>query len=81
MESESEKLVGRLRDYMTMEQEFYHLHFMSRAKEVDSVPELIEILDLLHANYLVQKRLFSQLAQAVAESGVELPPLKSLLKP
>jgi len=65
---------------MTIEQEFYHHRFMSRARKIEKTEDFVEILDLLHANYLVQKRLFQNLARAVADSGVELPRLKDLLE-
>ena len=78
--SDSDDLKKRLRDYMTVEQEFYHTHFMSRASKIDKVDDLVEILDLLHANYLVQKRLFSSLAREAARSGIELPSIAELLQ-
>ncbi len=53
---------------------------MSRARKIEKTEDFVEILDLLHANYLVQKRLFQNLARAVADSGVELPRLKDLLE-
>ena len=65
---------------MTMEQEFYHAYFMNRASKIDKVDDLVEILDLLHANYLVQKRLFSSLAREAARSGIELPTIAELLQ-
>ena len=76
---EGEELLQRLREYMTVEQEFYHHIFMSRARKLDKPEDLVEIIDLLHANYLVQKRLFTNLARAVADSDMELPALKDLL--
>ena len=78
--SDSDDLKKRLRDYMTVEQEFYHTHFMNRASKIDKVDDLVEILDLLHANYLVQKRLFSSLAREAARSGIELPSIAELLQ-
>jgi hypothetical protein len=77
---ESDDLIQQLRNYMTIEQEFYHHSFMSRARKIEKTEDFVEILDLLHANYLVQRRLFHNLAKAVADSGVELPPLKDLLE-
>ncbi len=65
---------------MTMEQEFYHSQFMNRASKIEKVDDLVEILDLLHANYLVQKRLFSGLALEAARSGIELPSIAKLLQ-
>ena len=77
---ESDDLLRQLREYMTIEQEFYHHRVMSRARKIEKVEDFVEILDLLHANYLVQKRLFQNLAKSVADSGVELPRLSDLLK-
>ena len=77
---ESDDLLRQLREYMTIEQEFYHHRFMSRARKIEKVEDFVEILDLLHANYLVQKRLFQNLAKSVADSGVQLPRLSDLLK-
>ena len=74
-----EELLQRLREYMTIEQEFYHHRFMSRARKIDKAEDFVEILDLLHANYLVQKRLFHNLAKQMSDLGVELPKLKDLL--
>jgi len=73
-------LVKRLSEYMTLEQQFYHHNFMSRAQKVDKKEDLVEILDLLHANFLVQKRLFKNLAKEVSDMGVDLPNLKTLLE-
>jgi hypothetical protein len=53
---------------------------MSRAQKVDKKEDLVEILDLLHANFLVQKRLFKNLAKEVSDMGVDLPNLKTLLE-
>ena len=66
---------------MTMEQEFYHAYFMNRASKIDKVDDLVEILDLLHANYLVQKRLFSNLyekqpGQALSSQARCVTPIK-----
>ena len=77
---ESDDLLRRLREYMTIEQEFYHHRFMSRARKIEKAEDFVEILDLLHANYLVQKRLFTNLARAVADSEMDLPALKDLLE-
>ena len=52
---------------------------MSRARKIDKAEDFVEILDLLHANYLVQKRLFHNLAKQMSDLGVELPKLKDLL--
>jgi len=77
---ESEELLARLRSYMSIDQEFYHVKFMDKARKVKTKEDLIEIIDLLHSNYLVRVKLFSNLARRVAEDGYELPPLDELIK-
>tara|TARA_Y100000361_G_scaffold145765_1_gene155406 strand:+ start:2380 stop:2619 length:240 start_codon:yes stop_codon:yes gene_type:complete len=76
---ESEDLVGRLRDYMAVESEFYHHKFMNKTRQLRDVDELHEIIDLLHANYLVQKQLFKELARHVSSEGYPLPSIAKLL--
>jgi len=76
---ESENLVRRLKDYMSMESELYHLKFIEKTKKLRDVDELHEIIDLIHANYLVQKQLFRELAKHMASEGYPLPSIKKLL--
>ena len=75
----SENLVRRLKDYMSMESEFYHLKFMDKTKKLRDVDELHEIVDLIHANYLIQKQLFKELAKHMASEGYPLPSITKLL--
>jgi hypothetical protein len=77
---ESDAVLQRLRQYMSMEQEFYHHKFMEKAKKIDDVDELVEIIDLLHSNYLIRQKLFTNLAHYVAEEGFELPCISVLLR-
>ena len=63
-----------------MEQEFYHKKFMMKARMIDDIDELREILDLLHSNFLVRKNLFEALAKRVADDGYELPELSELIE-
>ena len=63
---------------MSVDTEFYHTKFMNKAKELRDVEELYEVLDLVHANYLIQKMLFKNLAHRVSSDGYELPPLHEL---
>ena len=77
---ESEALLTRLRKFMTIEQEFYHKKFMMKAKMIDDIDELREILDLLHSNFLVRKNLFEALARRVAEDGYQPPELSELIE-
>jgi len=76
---ESEDLVGRLRNYMAVESEFYHHKFMNKTRQLRDADELHEIIDILHANYLVQKQLFKELARYVATEGYPLPSIAKLL--
>ena len=42
---------------MSLEQEFLHKQFLAQANKLDQ-KELIEILEIVHANYLVRGSLF-----------------------
>jgi hypothetical protein len=77
---DSDAVLQKLRHYMSMEQEFYHHRFMEKAKKIDDVDELVEIIDLLHSNYLIRSKLFINLAHRVAEEGYELPCIAELMK-
>jgi hypothetical protein len=77
---DSEALLTRLRKFMTIEQEFYHKKFMMKARMIDDIDELREILDLLHSNFLVRKNLFEALAKRVADDGYELPEISELIE-
>jgi hypothetical protein len=76
---DSEELLGRLRDYMPVELEFYHLKFMNRTKNLKDVDDLYEIIDLLHANYLVQKEVFTRLVRHLHSEGCSFPSLDELM--
>ena len=76
---EPKDAVLRLRNYMPLESEIYHIKFMEKAKTLDDVDSLYEVLDMVHATYLVHKHLFKSLAKRASEDGYELPPLKEIL--
>ena len=65
---------------MTIEQEFYHKKFMMKARMIDDIDELREILDVLHSTFLVRKNLFEALAKRVADDGYVLPELSELIE-
>jgi hypothetical protein len=52
---------------------------MKKTKELVDVDELHEVIDMIHANYLVHRQLFKSLAKRAAEDGYELPPLREIL--
>lgn len=52
---------------------------MDKTKKLRDVDELHEIVDLIHANYLIQKQLFKELAKHMASEGYPLPPITKLL--
>ena len=58
---------------MAVESEFYHHKFMNKTRQLRDADELHEIIDLLHANYLVQKQLFKELARYVFPSHDRWP--------
>ena len=66
---------------MGVDQEFYHTKFMKSASQIDNKEELIEIIDLIHANYLIRTKLFSNLARRVSQDGYKLPPLHEIMEP
>ena len=76
---DSQDAVFRLRNYMSLESEFCHTKFMKKTKELVDVDELHEVIDMIHANYLVHRQLFKSLAKRAAEDGYELPPLREIL--
>jgi hypothetical protein len=76
---DNESSLKRLKEFMGLEQEFLHLQFMKKAAKLDK-KELLEILDLTHANYLVRGRLFSKLTQWCLVNQMPLPAIDDLLK-
>ena len=75
---DKESSLQKLRDYMGLEQEFLHLRFMEKAKKLDK-SELLEILELTHANYLVRGRLFTRLTHWCISNQVPLPCIEEFL--
>ena len=66
---------------MSLHQEFYHVKFMEKARGVETKEELIEIIDLIHSNYLIRSKLFSNLARRISQEGYKLPTLSELMEP
>lgn len=65
-------------DWMSQEQEFLHKRVMMDAKKLDK-DRLLQILEMVHKQSLINKRLFSSLASWCARNKVILPAFDELL--
>ncbi len=65
-------------DWMSQEQEFLHNRVMMDAKKLDR-DGLLQILEMVHKQSLINKRLFSCLASWCARNQVTLPAFDELL--
>jgi hypothetical protein len=70
----------RLRSWMSLEQEFLHKRFVAQAHKLDK-PELLEILEIVHANYLVRGGLFLRLSKWCQQQGYALPEAEEITNP
>jgi hypothetical protein len=74
------KSLERLRSWMSLEQEFLHKQFLAQANKLDQ-KELIEILEIVHANYLVRGSLFLRLSKWCQRQGYPLPDADEITNP
>ncbi len=74
---DSDKLLERLKGYLTMEQEFHHRRVTNGCKKLDK-KELEEIIDIVHTNYLVKAGMFRKLVAHCVRKGYKLPPMSEL---
>ena len=65
---------------MSLEQEFLHKQFLAQANKLDR-KELIEILEIVHANYLVRGSLFLRLSKWCQRQGHPLPDADEITNP
>lgn len=65
-------------DWMSQEQEFLHNRVMMDAKKLDK-DGLLQVLEMVHKQSLINKRLFSSLSTWCARNKIMLPPLDELL--
>lgn len=65
---------------MSLEQEFLHNRFLTQAQKLDR-KELLEILEILHVNYLVRGALFLRLARWCQDQGYPLPEADEITNP
>jgi len=75
---DKKEILDKLRGFMSLEQEFLHKTFMTKTHTLGKA-ELIDVLDLVHANYLVRGRLFANLAHWCTEQDYPVPGLDELL--
>lgn len=69
-----------LNEWIDTEQQFTHCTLMKQADKA-SREQLLEVLNVAHQNYLIQKKLFNNLLLHCARSGIHPPPLQELLAP
>lgn len=74
---DSDKLLERLKGYLTMEQEFHHQKVTNGCKKLGK-EELEEIIDIVHTNYLVKAGMFKRLVEHCVRRGYKLPPMSDL---
>jgi hypothetical protein len=72
--------LDRLRSWMSLEQEFLHKRFIAQARKLDKT-ELLEILEIVHANYLVRGGLFLRLSKWCQRQGYALPEADEITNP
>lgn len=70
--------MAKVRSWMTLEQKFAHTSFCQQCAKVDK-EGILEVIELLHANYLIKDALFKKLVLWVLDQGLELPPLDQIL--
>jgi hypothetical protein len=70
----------RLRSWMSLEQEFLHKRFIGQARKLDR-EELLDILEIVHANYLVRGGLFLRLSKWCQQQGYPLPEAEEITNP
>ena len=69
-----------LAEWIDTEQQFTHFNLMRSANQANK-EQLLEVLDVAHKNYLIQRKLFNNLLLHCARSGIHPPPLQELLEP
>lgn len=69
-----------LAEWIDTEQQFTHFKLMKDADKANKA-QLLEVLDMTHKNYLIQRKLFNNLLLHCARSGIHPPPLQELLEP
>ena len=74
---DSDKILEKLQEFMTLEMKFAHTRFTTQAEKLDK-EQLLEILDIVHTNYLIRNGMFKKLVRHCIKEGVSLPPMSEL---
>lgn len=74
---DSNKIFEKLRGFLSLEQQFLNQRVKAGAEKLDK-KELIEILEIIHTNYLIRSKMFNNLVKHCAQQGMVLPPLNEL---
>ena len=74
---DADKIFQKLQGFLSLEQKFLNQRVRAGAEKLDK-KELIEILEIIHTNYLIRSRMFKNLVKYCAQQGVVLPPINEL---
>jgi hypothetical protein len=74
---DADKVFEKLRGFLSLEQQFLNQRVKASAEKLDK-DKLIEILEIIHTNYLVRSKMFKNLVKHCAQQGMVLPPLNEL---
>ena len=64
--------------WTTLEQNFLHQRVLNDAQKLDK-KDLLVLIEMIHKQSLVNKRMFTALVKHCVREGVELPPIDTLL--
>lgn len=74
---DADKVFEKLQGFLSLEQQFLNQRVKASAEKLDK-DKLIEILEIIHTNYLVRSKMFKNLVKHCAQQGMVLPPLNEL---
>lgn len=74
---DADKIFEKLQGFLSLEQQFLNQRVKASAEKLDK-DKLIEILEIIHTNYLVRSKMFKNLVKHCAQQGMVLPPLNEL---
>ena len=73
----SDKILEKLQGFLSLEEEFLNQKVKAGAEKLDK-KQLIEILEIIHTNYLIRSKMFKNLVKHCGQQGVVLPPINEL---
>lgn len=74
---DADKILEKLQGYLSLEQKFLHQRFKAEAEKLDK-EQLVEIVDIVHSNYLIRNKMFKNLIKHCTKQGISLPPINEL---